>query len=396
MTETNARDFNGPDARSPLPLTGIRVVALEQAVAAPFCSRQLADMGADVIKVERPDGGDFARGYDGALNGLSAYFAWLNRGKRSVMLDVKQTRGREILAKLVEHADVFIHNLKPGTVERIGFGYERLAQMCPRLVWCGISGYGPGGPYCNKKAYDLLVQAESGMVSLTGTTGAPAKVGISIADIAAGLYGYSSILAALVNRERTGRGERIDISMLECLAEWMMPSLYVWHGTGRIPERMGVRHNMIVPYGAYACADGLVNFAIQNEREWRRFCAEVLNSPALPDDGRFATNAARVENRVELEAIIEEHFRHRTQVELQALLDGADIASGKVNDMPAVASHPQLTARHRWVTVASSVAAIPALLPPHNLQHAPPRMGAVPALGEHTAQVLAEFGLEED
>ena len=345
------RNFSGPDAGSFLPLTGIRVVALEQAVAAPFCSRQLADMGADVIKIERPDGGDFARGYDSALSGLSAYFAWLNRGKRSVTLDLKQTRAREVSAKLLKRADVFIHNLMPGAVERMGFGYQHLADTCPRLIWCGISGYGPDGPYSNRKAYDLLVQAESGVVSLTGKPDAPAKVGISIADIAAGLYGYSSILAALVNRERTERGERIDISMLECLTEWMMPPLYAWHGTGRVPERAGIRHNMIVPYGAYACGDGVVNFAIQNAREWRRFCSEVLDDPALSDNERFATNAVRV---------------------------------------------PQLTARHRWACVASPVGAIPALLPPHNLQHASPRMGAVPGLGEHTQEVLAELCLEEN
>ncbi len=376
-------------------MTGIRVVALEQAVAAPFCSRQLADMGADVIKIERPDGGDFARGYDGALNGLSAYFAWLNRGKRSVTLDLKQTRDRAVFAKLLKRADVFVHNLMPGAVERMGFGYQHLADTCPRLVWCGISGYGPDGPYSNRKAYDLLVQAESGVVSLTGKPDAPAKVGVSIADIAAGLYGYSSILAALLNRERTERGERIDISMLECLIEWMMPPLYAWHGTGRIPERVGVRHNMIVPYGAYACVDGAVNFAIQNAREWRRFCAEVLDNPALSDDGRFANNAVRVQNRAELEAIIEDHFSQHTQDEVLARLDKADIANGKVNDIPAVASHPQLTARHRWASVASPVGAIPALLPPHNLQHASPRMGAVPALGEHTQEVLTELGSEE-
>ena len=378
-----------------LPLSGVRVVTLEQAVAAPFCSRQLADLGADVIKVERPDGGDPARGYDGALHGLSAYFAWLNRGKRSIVLDLKQPRDHELFSRLLERADVFVHNLAPGAVERLGFGYEQLAGSHPRLIWCGISGYGPDGPYREKKAYDLLVQAESGVVSLTGGPDAPAKVGISIADISSGLYGYSSILAALINRQRTGAGERIDISMLECLTEWMMPPLYVWHGTGRIPARMGVRHNMIVPYGAYACADGVVNFAVQNEREWRRFCDQVLAMPALAGDERFATNANRLQNRAELEALIEDRLGKHTRVEVLTRLDQAGIATGAVNDVPAVARHPQLAARRRWVNVASPGGTIPALLPPHNLLHAPPRMRAVPALGEHTQEVLAELGLKE-
>ncbi len=375
-----------------LPFTGLRVVALEQAVAGPFCSRQLADMGADVIKVERTDGGDFARQYDSALNGLSAYFAWLNRGKRSVTLNLKSTCDRSVCSKLIERADVFIHNLAPGAVERIGFGYDQLAERCGRLIWCGISGYGPDGPYRLKKAYDFLIQAESGVVSLTGTPDSPAKVGISIADIASGLYGYSSILAALLNRERTGRGERIDISMLECLTEWTMPALYAWSGTGNIPARAGMRHNMIVPYGAYACADSAVNLAIQNEREWRRFSGMVLNMPALTDDPRFATNADRVRNRAELEALIEGHFRKQTKAEILARLDEADIANGTVNDMSIVKEHAQHAARKRWVNTASPAGMISAFVPPHNLMRAPARIGAVPALGEHTQEILAEIG----
>lgn len=376
-----------------LPLTGVRVVALEQAVAAPFCSRQLADLGADVIKVERPDGGDFARGYDAALYGLSAYFAWLNRGKRSLACDLKQPADREVFARLAARADVFVHNLAPGAVERLGFGYDELSSRHPRLIWCGISGYGPDGPYRAKKAYDMLVQAESGVVSVTGTSEAPAKVGISIADIASGLYAYSSILAALLNRERTGAGERIDISMLECLAEWMMPPIYAWQGSGQAPARTGFRHNMVVPYGAYACADGMVIFSIQNDREWRRFCAQVLEAPALAEDERFATNANRLRNRAELEKLIEERFRIVTRADLQGRLDQADIASGALNDVAGVVRHPQLAARSRWVEVASPVGMIPAFLPPHNLQHAPAVMGAVPALGEHTEEILAELGL---
>lgn len=381
-------------ANSPqLPLTGIRVVALEQAVAAPFCSRQMADLGADVIKVERPDGGDFSRVYDRDVHGLSAYFVWLNRGKRSIALDLKQPRDHNVFAALLTRADVFIHNLTPGAVERFGFGYEQLHESHSRLIWCGISGYGPDGPYRGKKAYDLLVQAESGVVSVTGSPDAPAKVGASIADIAAGLYAYSSILAALLNRHRTGTGERIDISMLECLTEWMMPALYVWHGTGRIPARVGVRHSMIVPYGAYACSGGSVNFAIQNQREWARFCDRVLEMPEMADDPRFAANADRLRNRAELESLIEKRFSTVNQAEVLARLDRANIANGAVNDVAAVAAHPQLTARDRWIEVESPVGSIPALLPPHNLLHAPPRMGAVPALGQHTQEILAELGL---
>ena len=376
---------------SALPFHGLRVVALEQAVAAPFCSRQLADMGADVIKVERPDGGDFARSYDSALDGMSAYFAWLNRGKRSIVLDLKCDEDRAAFGKLIARADIFIHNLAPGSVERLGLGFDALKVVHPRLIWCSISGYGPDGPYRDKKAYDLLIQAESGVVSVTGTPDTPAKVGVSIADIAAGLYSYSSILTALWNRERTGCGERIDISMFECLTEWMMPPIYVWLGTGDIPARIGVRHNMIVPYGAYRCADGSVNFAIQNEREWSRFCTDVLHLPALVHNERFATNVQRLKNRAELEALIEQQFARLSVSEVIARLDHAEIANGAVNDVRAVASHTQLAERGRWVKVPSPNGMIPALLPPHNLMGAPPHMGAVPALGEHTQQVLAEL-----
>jgi crotonobetainyl-CoA:carnitine CoA-transferase CaiB-like acyl-CoA transferase len=378
-----------------LPLAGIRVVALEQAVAAPFCSRQLADLGADVVKVERPDGGDFARAYDTALHGLSAYFAWLNRGKRSIALDLKTPRGLEVFTCLLDRADVFLHNLAPGAVERMGFGYDALHSKSPRVVWCGISGYGPDGPYRDKKAYDLLVQAESGVLSLTGSPDAPAKVGISIADISSGLYAHSSILAALLNRHRTGIGDRIDISMLECLTEWMVPPLYVFQGTGQVPQRCGVRHNMIVPYGVYPCRDAAVNFAIQNNREWRRFCECVIEMPALADHPLYANNADRLRNRVELEAIIEQTFRRHPRIEIVRRLDDAGIANGAVNDVPDVAAHPQLAARHRWVTVDSPSGPIPALLPPHNLAGAPAHMGEVPALGQHTCEILSELHLPD-
>ena len=379
-----------------LPFSGLRVVALEQAVAAPFCSRQLADMGAEVIKVERPNGGDPARSYDSAIRGQSAYFAWLNRGKRSVALDLSFAPARGAFAKLLDRADVFVHNLAPGAVERLGFGYDAVQPTHPRLIWCGISGYGPDGPRRDSKAYDMLVQAESGVVALTGSPNAPAKVGISIADISAGLYAYSSILTALIQRSATGKGDRIDISMLECLTEWVSPPLYVWHGTGQAPARAGVRHNMIVPYGAYACADGAVMFAIQNAAEWRRFCDVVMQQPGLTDDARFNTNAARLTNRDQLEGLIEERFRQCPRAQVMEWLTAADIATANVNDVPAVATHAQLAARGRWTTAASPSGDIPALIPPHNLKSAPPRIGAVPALGEHTDEVLTELGLTRD
>ena len=375
-----------------MPLAGLGVVALEQAVAGPFASRQLADLGADVIKIERPQGGDSARGFDAAVNGVSAYFAWLNRGKRSVVLDLKREHDRAIGASLLARADVFVHNLAPGAVERLGFGYDDIARENPGLVWCGISGYGPDGPLREKKAYDMLVQAESGVVSVTGSPDSPAKVGVSIADIASGMYAYSSILAALLRRGRTGMGGRIDIAMLDCLAEWMTPALSVWQGTGRVPARVGVRHNMIVPYGAYACADGSVLFAVQTQREWRRFCAQVMDSPALEADPRFATNEDRLANRAELEGIIEGRFRAMARADVIDRLERADIPTGAVNDVPDVVAHPQLTSRGRWRTVTVGGASAQALLPPHNLQGASPRMDAVPALGQHTAEVLGELG----
>jgi itaconate CoA-transferase len=374
-----------------LPLAGVRVVALEQAVAAPFCSRQLADLGADVIKIERPDGGDTARAYDSALKGESAFFAWLNRGKRSVVLNLKDAGDHHACAQLLDQADVVISNLAPGAMERLGFGYDEVHSRNPRVVWCGISGYGPDGPMRDRKAYDMLVQAESGVMSVTGSEAHPARVGMSVADISSGMYAFSSIMTALYARERTGDGERIDISMLECLTEWMMPALSVWQGTGRVVARTGMRHSMIVPYGAYACADGDVMFAIQSEREWRRFCADVMRAPGLADDARFCTNAVRVANRTELESMIDSHFRSLTRVDAISLLERADIPTARVNDVPSVVAHEQLAARGRWVSVESPSGEIPALLPPHNLMHTPPRMGRIPRLGEHTQEVLSEL-----
>ncbi len=376
---------------SDLPYSGLTVVALEQAVTGPYCSRQFADMGARVIKIERPDGGDFARGYDSALHGMSAYFAWLNRGKESVVLDLKTDAGRGALLELVKRADVFVHNLAPGAVERIGLGYDVVAPLAPQLIWVGISGYGPDGPYRDKKAYDMLIQAEAGVVSLTGTPDAPAKVGISVADIAAGLHAYASAQAALRQRDRTGRGDRIDISMLECLVEWVTPPLYVQLGTGSAPPRAGLRHNMIVPYGAYPCADGNVMFAIQNEREWRRLCEVVLGRPDLADDRRYATNTDRLANRRELEFLIETTLGPLSVAAVIERLERGAIANAVVNDVAAVAAHPQLAARGRWTELDSFVGPIPGLLPPHNLAGVTPRMDRVPALGEHTTAVLAEL-----
>ena len=377
-----------------LPLDGVRVIALEQAVAAPFCSRQLADLGADVIKVERPGEGDLARGYDGALNGLSAYFAWLNRGKRSVALDLKTPEGLEVLERLLAEADVFVHNLLPGAVDRLGFGWEAVRERFPRLIWVSISGYGLGGPYTRKKAYDMLIQAESGVISLTGTPEQAAKVGVSVADIASGLYGHASILAALIQRGRTGRGERIDISMLESLTEWMTPPIYTQIGQGRTLGRAGLRHNMIVPYGAYACQDGQVMFAVQDEREWKNFCAGVLNQPELETDPHYSSNEHRLTHRDELEANIEAAFASLSRAEVVGRLDAARIANGSVNTVTEVIAHPQLAARGRWTEVQTPAGPIPALLPPHNLGSVSPRMGPVPALGEHTDEVLRELGLQ--
>ncbi|MFN8573145.1 MAG: CaiB/BaiF CoA-transferase family protein [Gemmatimonadaceae bacterium] len=385
------RQASAEPPRPSFPLADVTVVALEQAVAGPFCSRQLADMGARVIKVERPDGGDFSRAYDQSLHGISSYFAWLNRGKESVVLDVKTDQGRRALEQLVRRSDIFVHNLSPGAVERLGLGYDALQATAPRLIWVGISGYGPDGPERERRAYDMLIQAESGVVSLTGSDEAPAKVGVSVADIASGLYAYSSILAALRNRDRTGRGDRIDISMLECLVEWVTPQLYVQLGTGSAPRRAGLRHSMIVPYGAYRCADGHVMFSIQNEREWRRFCDVVLADPTLADHPSYVTNAQRLQHRVELEGLIEAVFRTLSAQAITQRLELAAIANAVVNDLAAVAAHAQLKGRQRWTSVESEVGPLPALRPPHNLASVPPRMERVPSLGEHTASVLAEL-----
>jgi itaconate CoA-transferase len=376
-----------------LPLTGITVVALEQAVAAPFATRQLADLGARVIKVERPDGGDFARGYDGAVHGQASYFVWLNRGKESIELDIKAAHGQTVLAALLARADVFVQNLAPGAAERIGCGVSELAARHPRLICCSISGYGPDGPFRQKKAYDLLVQCEAGLLSVTGTPEQPSKAGISVADIAAGMYAYSGVLTALYERERTGRGSSFDVAMLDALGEWMSQPYY-YHVSGGIPvRRTGARHASISPYGPYAAADGQVFIGLQNDREWAVLCERVLDRPELIEDERFRTNAARLANDDELTGIIECVLALRPTEQVTALLDDAGIASARMRTPAEFAAHPQLAARDRWRTVDSPGGPVPALLPPVTVPGREAAMGAIPAAGQHTAAILAELGL---
>lgn len=373
------------------PLHGITVVSFEQAVAAPFATRQLADLGARVIKVER-DSGDFARVYDTKVRGMASYFTWLNRSKESVVLDLKSPEGQEAARALIERADVFVQNLAPGAVGRMGLGADEALKINPRLIHVSISGYGETGPYRSKKAYDLLVQCEAGLLSITGTPENPVKVGISIADIAAGMYAYSGVLSALIQRGITGEGQRLEISMLEALAEWMShPYFYAEYG-GAPPSRTGAAHATIAPYGPYECADGTVFFAVQNEREWRRFCDDVIADEALATDPRFAGNASRVDHRAELDAIIAPAMRRLTRAEAMARLDSAAIANAELRDMAGLSQHPQLEARGRWRDVGSPVGPVRSLIPPVT---APwdSRMDAIPALGADTERILGELGL---
>lgn len=375
-----------------LPLSGITVVALEQAVAAPFCSRQLADLGARVIKIERPKVGDFARDYDQTVKGQSAYFVWLNRSKESLTLDVKHPEAKIILGKLIAGADVFIQNLAPGAAKRLGLGAAELRARHPRLIVCDISGYGDSGPYSKKKAYDLLVQGEAGVLSLTGTPESPAKVGISITDIGTGLHAYAAILGALYSRERTGEGTHIDLTMFETMAEWMGHPLYYTHFSGKAPRRNGPDHATIVPYGRFRTQDGDVLFGIQNEREWANFCDQVLGRPELAKDPRYDNNTKRTAARVEVVALIEQTFAPWSSEEVVAKLDAADIANARLNTPEEVWNHPQLVARQRWREVETPAGVIPALLPPATYAGIEARMDPVPAVGEHTAAILAELG----
>lgn len=375
------------------PLEGVRVVALEQAVSAPLCTQHLADLGADVIKLERPGEGDFARSYDSVVKGQSAHFVWLNRGKRSVEVDVKTPAGMRIVQALLSTADVFVHNLGPGAVDRLGLGWREIHARWPALISCGISGYGLDGPYRARKAYDLLLQGEAGVLAVTGTEEQPAKVGVSIADICAGMYAMSSVLAALYERTRTGEGKLIDISMLECLAEWMMPPLYHQLYSGHAPLREGMRHNMIAPYGPYPASDGLVNLAVQNESQWVRLCERVLGRPELVRDPRFAANELRVRNRTELEPVIEQILGRWTAAEVEAKLSAADVPYGHVNTVAELAAHPQLAARERWLEVDSEAGTVKVLADPFNIGGMAKARGAVPRLGQHTAEVVAELGI---
>jgi itaconate CoA-transferase len=376
-----------------LPLQGITVVSLEQAVAAPFASRQLADLGARVVKIERPAVGDFARDYDQSVKGMSAYFVWLNRSKESLTLDVKQAGAREVLGKLIERADVFIQNLAPGAASRLGLNAGRLRAAHPRLIVCDISGYGDSGPYAQKKAYDLLVQSEAGVVAVTGTPEAPSKVGISITDIGTGLHAYAAILAALYERERTGKGRRIEVTMFEAMVEWMGHPLYYTHFGGRAPQRAGTDHATIVPYGRFRAGDGRhVMFGIQNEREWAAFCSGVLRQPELATDPRYDNNTKRNAARAEVIALIENAFATLSAGEVVARLDASGIANARLNAPEEVWNHTQLQARHRWREVASPVGPLPATLPPASFEGTEARMDAVPAIGEHTESILAELG----
>ncbi len=379
------------------PLKGLTVVTLEHAIAAPFATRQLADLGARVIKIERPGSGDFARGYDQRVRGMASHFVWTNRSKESLTLDVKHPEAAKLLQRLVlEKADVVVQNLAPGAAARLGLGYEALAAQKPSLVVCDISGYGADGPYRDKKAYDLLIQSEAGFVSVTGTPEEPCKAGPSIADIAAGMYAYTNILAALLERAQGGRGRHIDISMLEALAEWTSYPLYYAFEGAPPPPRTGAAHATIYPYGPFPTgADGgSVMLGLQNEREWVNFCAKVLLQPGLATDPRFAGNAKRVASRDTLRALIVEAFRPLTAPQVVERLEAAQIANARVNTMHEVWQHPQLQARGRWREVGSPVGPLPALLPPGSWDDGDPRLDPVPALGQHTEAILTEMGLD--
>ena len=375
------------------PLDGITVISLEHAVAAPFCTRQLADLGARVIKVERPGSGDFARGYDQRVKGQSSHFTWINRSKESLALDVKQPQAKAALLQLLKTADVLVQNLAPGAAARMGLSYEALKAHNPKLIVCDISGYGADGPYRDKKAYDLLIQSEAGFLSVTGTPETPSKSGISVADIAAGMYAYTNILSALLLRGKTGEGSHIDVSMLEAMGEWMgYPMYYAFDGAPP-PPRTGASHASIYPYGPFVAGDGkTVMLGLQNEREWKAFCDTVLQRPEVATDARFDSNAQRNAHRDALQALILQEFSTLSAAQVVERLDQAGIANARVNDMADLWAHPQLAARQRWSVVDSPVGRIPALLPPGVNSAFDYRMDAVPAVGQHTAAILAELG----
>lgn len=380
-----------------LPLQEITVVSLEQAVAAPFTTRQLADLGARVIKIERPKVGDFARNYDKTVLGQSSHFVWLNRSKESLTLDVKHRHAQQILQRLVEKADVFVQNLVPGAAARLGLSSDELLARNPRIIVCNISGYGPDGPYSLKKAYDLLIQCESGMVSVTGTPETPSKAGISIADIAAGMYGYTGILTGLYQRGLTGTGTAFDVSMFEALGEWMgYPAYFAQYG-GTSPPRTGAAHATIYPYGPFAAGDGkTVFFGIQNEREWAQFCAIVLEQSALAADPRFDSNSHRDANRDSLSRIIDAVFSRLSAENIVHRLDKAQIANARLNTMQEFWEHPQFVARNRWREVLTPKGPIKALVPPVAMRDVESRMGAIPSVGQHSKAILTELGFDDD
>lgn len=380
-----------------LPLEGITVVSLEQAVAAPFATRQLADLGARVIKIERPGDGDFARGYDHTVRGISSNFVWLNRSKESLTLNLKHPEAKLVLHRLLEKADVFLQNLAPGATTRLGFGAQELRAKYPRLIVCDLSGYGSSGPFRDKKAYDLLVQAETGVISTTGTEETPSKVGISIADISCGMYAYSGILTALLVRARTGEGVAMETSLFDSLGEWMSyPAYYTSYG-GTRPPRTGATHATIAPYGPVMSGDGkIVYLGLQNEREWKKFCEVVLEDPQLCVDTRFDSNAKRVHNRQQLDQAMEEVFKTLTAEQIIARLEKAQIANARMNSIEEFVEHPQHEARNRWRTVDSPVGPLRALLPPVTMEGVETAMKEIPALGQHTDSILSEFGFSSE
>jgi itaconate CoA-transferase len=375
------------------PLAGTLVVALEQAVAVPFATRQLADLGARVIKIERPTGGDFARGYDTTVRGLSSHFVWLNRGKESLTLDLKRPEAPLVLSRLLERADVFVQNLAPGAAERLDLGAETLRRKYPRLITCSLTGYGSSGPYASKKAYDLLVQSEAGLLSITGTEDTPSKVGLSIADIAGGMYAYSGILAALLQRERTGDGSALEVSLFDALGEWMGYAMYYTMG-GSPPGRTGASHATIAPYGPYETKDERVIFGIHNSREWSAFCSIVLERPELGEDPRFKSNKLRVEHRAAMDSAILDVFRNFNAVEVIERLDRAEIANARINSVFQFIQHPQFAARNAWREVDSPAGRVPALIPPVRIDGVDPVMGSIPEVGQHSESILAEFGFD--
>jgi itaconate CoA-transferase len=376
------------------PLEGLTVVALEQAVAAPLATRHLADLGARVIKVERPGVGDFARSYDTTVKGMASHFVWLNRSKESLTLNLKEPEAEQILSRLLSHADVFVQNLAPGAVARLSLGSDRLRHAYPALVVCNISGYGASGPYRDKKAYDLLIQSEAGLLSITGTEEEPSKVGISVADIAAGMYAYSGILTALLKRHTTGQGTAVDVSMFEALGEWMGYPMYYTSG-GQAPVRAGASHASIAPYGPFQSGDGeAVYLGVQNDREWTRFCNVVLQRSELLADARFESNTNRVAHRRELHAIIDKVFASLNATEIIERLETAQIANARMNTIREFMEHPQLAARNRWDTVDSPVGPLPALVPPVDIEGVEPYMGPIPSVGQHTDAILGELGFD--